>query len=91
MDKPKITNMEYDFGEKGTAKWWAYFNLENKVGGQKRFGVTKLHYKWQAKIDLKNKDKCKDYLKKRAYEYLEQSKNDYSKVEDEVLLCESDK
>ncbi len=83
MNRPKIIKIELDF-DKDTL--WAYFDLERKGGGYKKFGINKWYYMFQAKIDFNDKDKCKDYLKKRANEYLEQLKNNYSKMKDEVIL-----
>lgn len=88
MSKPVLIHTEFDFDR---SIWWAYFDSEGSgASDYKKFGINNLHYKFQAKIDFKKNDECKNYLLKRAQEYKEQF-DDFSEMPGEKILGVNDK
>lgn len=89
MAKPFLLEKEIKF-DFDTGTWWAYFVSEDNGGDRKKFGITKMYYKFQAGIDPLNKEECKNYLLKRAQEYIKQF-DDFLEMPEEKIMGRNDK
>ena len=89
MAKPFLLEEEIEF-DFDTGIWWAYFVSEDNGDDRKKLGITKMHYRFQARIDPLNKRECKKYLLKRAQEYMKKYP-DFSEMPNKTILGSDDK